>query len=137
MVRHQNLFEMFRASEVDHGELTEILLHHFKTAIQQTDNEVLYPGHSTEYAVRLIYGRRGLKAIMPGPRLTDEDIKTIRRSVKEELLAPSGERVGSRILFAAVPVEGFCRYRDRFQIIPVPPDAPRPNVLMADHPFII
>src|SRR5205823_4699607 len=35
------------------------------------------------------------------------------------------------------PVQGQYRYRDQFQILPVPRDAPRPGFLATDHPFLV
>lgn len=41
------------------------------------------------------------------------------------------------VVFSSSPVKGFYRYKDLFQIYPVPVDAPKPTAQYADHPFII
>ena len=41
------------------------------------------------------------------------------------------------VFFGIFPVDGYWRYRDDWQIIPAPPQAPRPDVVIADHPFIV
>ena len=41
-------------------------------------------------------------------------------------------------MFSGRPVEGSWRYRDEFQIVPAPPEAPRPGHLWgAEHPFLV
>ena len=41
------------------------------------------------------------------------------------------------MFFNIFPVDGYWRYRDEWQIIPAPSQAPRPDVVIADHPFIV
>jgi hypothetical protein len=46
-------------------------------------------------------------------------------------------KVRRAIYFAAAPVVGSWRYHNRFQIVPPPPQAPRPPAEMGDHPLIL
>jgi hypothetical protein len=41
------------------------------------------------------------------------------------------------VFFSILPVDGCWRYRDDWQIVPSLPQAPRPDVLMGDHPFVV
>jgi hypothetical protein len=98
----------------------------------------VYPGHETNYAIKFTYGKSGVVGITRGPRLTPPDLDTLKRSVESELLTPTGTRVGKEILFSHLPVKGYFRYRDMFQIVPIPEEAPRPDVLaMGRHPFLL
>lgn len=45
------------------------------------------------------------------------------------------EQVLRRVLFSRVPLKGSYRYRDLFQLLPVPADAPRPPTIMGDYPL--
>lgn len=42
-----------------------------------------------------------------------------------------------KILFSYTPLKGWYRYREAFQIVPVPPDAPKPPKAMGHYPFIL
>ena len=137
MKANDNLFQVFYAAEVDEAELAQILQGHFHGAMQPSINEIVYPGHETEYALKLIYDKNGLIKIDAGPTLTDEDVASIKSNVEKELLTSTGMRVGTEIWFANVPVEGCFQYQDSFQILPVPLDAPRPPFPMGDHPFLL
>src|SRR5437773_7368375 len=133
----EDLFKTFHADQVEEAELNQVLLDHFHGAQQINQDEIAFPGHPTDYALRLIYAKGRLARIVRGPRLTEEDKSTIERRVGDELIASSGTKVGAVILFANVPIEGWFRYDELFQIMPVPPDAPRPSFLIADHPFLV
>jgi hypothetical protein len=42
-----------------------------------------------------------------------------------------------QVMFSSLPLTGYWRYRGEWQIVPVPEDAPKPEFLMAEHPFFI
>jgi hypothetical protein len=133
-----NLFEVFHAAEVEEAELAHVLLSHFQTATQINLRETTYPGHQTDYALKLTYGKKSeLIQIAPGPRLSDRDVATIQRRVENELLTSTGTQVGREVFFAHMPVKGYFRYRDRFQIRPMPDGSPQPDSPDAEHPFLL
>ena len=132
-----NLYETFHVSGVEQAELESVLLDYFHGARSVTADEIVYPGDATEYALKLSYEDGTLVGIFPGPKLTASDIEAVQAKVASELLSSEGARVGRYILFGSVPVSGYFHYRDRFQILPVPPDAPRPEFLLGDHPFLL
>lgn len=43
----------------------------------------------------------------------------------------------SRLLLSHAPLTGWYRYKDVFQLIPAPPEAPRPPVILGDYPLIL
>jgi hypothetical protein len=132
-----NLFETFHGDKVDVGELMDIIGRHFGGSAQFNETEVCFPGDEHNFAVKVVYNSGGVSGIVPGPALTDEQVKTIRQQVETELLAPAARRVSTSVLFAAVPVRGWFRYRDLFQIRPMPATAPQPQQLLGDHPFLL
>ncbi|WP_427923850.1 hypothetical protein [Streptomyces sp. cg40] len=83
------------------------------------------------------YKKGGLRAIVPGPRLTDEVFKQIEQRVKATLLTPATPIVYRTPLFAHVPTEGYWRYRDKLVIRRAPDEAPRPEMVMGEHPLIL
>ncbi|MCX4976258.1 hypothetical protein [Streptomyces sp. NBC_00620] len=88
-------------------------------------------------ALTLHYFRKGgLRAIVPGPSLTEETFALIEQRVKSTLLAPATPLVRRVVLFAHVPTEGYWRYRDKLVIQRAPDEAPRPPVELGDHPLV-
>jgi hypothetical protein len=134
---NQNLYERFHAGDVEEAELTQILLSYFNAATQISENEIAYPAHKTDFALKLVYRKDRLAEIEAGPRLQNSIAETLERRINDELLVSPGIRVGADVLFANLPVRDAFRYRNEFQILPVPPEAPRPGFLIADHPFLI
>jgi len=132
-----NLFEILHGPEVEQSELEQILGEHFKSSMGLSSSEITYPGQEKDYALRLIYDRSRLAEIAPGPTLTAADVDTLRSRIEKELLTSDGARVGRVILFSSVPVTGCFRYDNLFQLVPVPPDAPRPAFTMGEHPFLL
>jgi hypothetical protein len=132
-----DLFDIFHASELDDAELHQILLSHFHGAAQVSKTEVIFPGDEQTYAVKLLYKKNALAEITPGPSLKPEDIGALRSLVEAEL-TPAPEEVGTHVLFASLPVRGWFKYRDHFQILPMPSEAPQPLGFLAEHhPFLL
>ena len=61
----------------------------------------------------------------------------LRNKIDAELLTDGQLCVRRQVLFSSVPANGYFRYKDRFQIIPVPQEAPRPGQFVGQHPFIL
>jgi hypothetical protein len=94
----------------------------------------MHPPH----ALRLEYNQKlELTGAFAEEQLTDKDIEAIRATLNRNFAETAGPGIGQVVLLATGPVEGWWCYRDRFQIIRVPLDAPRPNFLMAAHPFLL
>ena len=61
----------------------------------------------------------------------------MRDELHRNYLESAGTGIGQAVLLVSGPMEGWWGYRDRFRIIPVPPEAPRPHFLVAAHPFLL
>lgn len=134
-----DLMELLHAGTADPDEFEHVLSLNFPSAQQREPDiiEYLPEQNSNESALRLIYAGRELCAIEPGPLLQAGALEKIRTDVEEKCLRPTGTVVARTPLFAALPVDAWWRYRDEFQILPAPPEAPRPNQLLAAHPFTL
>jgi hypothetical protein len=136
----QDLYKIFRVADVEQTELELVLQARFGFVWAQNLYEILYGDHTTRVpALILRYGKEGrLKEIVRGPRLTPDDISQITEKVQMLLLGPTKPRTGQMLLFSRMPVTGWFRYRDRFQLIPLPPEAPRPTTpALGGYPLII
>lgn len=54
-----------------------------------------------------------------------------------DALSENGTEVGQRYLHSLYKTDGFFRFEDSFQILPSLPDAPQPEFLYAQHPFLL
>lgn len=122
------------------SELEQVLLRRYGSSggDRNNPNALLFPGDQEQYAVRLIFDKKHtLKDALAGPRLNGSELTELTSLVEREILTPGTPKIGNWTLFAALPVTGYFRFEDDFQILPVPEKAPRPNFLLADHPFLL
>lgn len=131
------LRQLIESTDVPPDELAELIGHVMRSGqIPTGSNEVLWGQLEDEVALRLVYPRSGRFSVILEPALRNEDARELIRLI--HALESGGDPIVWRtVLFAAMPVDGFFRYNDRWQIRPVPSDAPRPPILMAPHPFLL
>lgn len=133
----KNLWHVLAADRVDHDELQHVIQRRFPSASQPGLREVVYPGESS-YAVKLVFSKDDkLTRIEAGALLTPELEQRLRAAVTDALLTTAGYRVQREVFFADHKLTGSWRYRDWFQVVPVPAAAPQLNCLIGDHPFVL
>jgi hypothetical protein len=134
-----NILPLLCPKGCDSYELEQVLVGKYcSSSGDRSDPQILlFPGDETRYAVKLIFDKKHrLRAVIAGPLLTDSALSELISQIERQLHTPAA-RIGNRVLFAALPVTGAFRFKDDFQILPVPENAPRPDFLMADHPFLL
>jgi hypothetical protein len=72
-----------------------------------------------------------------GSALTPDHLERIQAEMNRVLDAPESAKVARWTMFSSRPVEGSWRYHEQFQIVPAPADAPKPEELIAEHPFLV
>ena len=132
-----NLYDSLEAGSVEQEELEHVLLNFFSGASAISPTEIVYPGEETTHALRLVYKKNDLVGILSGPGLKDDQLEQVRARIRADLIESQASRIGRAVLFALKPVEGCFRYKDIFQIMSIPNEAPRPNEGYAAHPFIL
>jgi hypothetical protein len=133
----EELCELIETVDVAPDELAMVVANGFGRAWIPNGQEVFYGSEDEEIALRLTYAKAGrLVAAVAGPALTNEAARALIDQVRA--LAAGGEpKLWRSTQFSTVPLEGYWRYRDEWQIRPVPQDAPRPPQLYAPHPFVL
>ena len=121
------LSSQLKLADLDAAELADVLSSLFGGSTHVGRSEIVYPGSIASHAIKLIYDKNGLRSVVAGPGLTDIYYDEIRRRVSEELLSGNSPKVFAFTLFADVPVSGAFLYKDKFQILPSPKGAPRPQ----------
>jgi hypothetical protein len=99
--------------------------------------EVLYP-QAPPTALRAVFDKRGaLVGVYAGEAHTPDALRALRDRIDREFVASAGDGVNRQVCFTTAPVRGWWRYRDRFQILPVPEHAPKADFAFFDLPFLI
>jgi len=132
-----NLLPELLLPEVDEYELLEIIQNHYKSGQSTPEDEVVYPSVE-RYSLKIRCKGDHIATIEPGPGFDEAQLSTLKERVQTELIESPGTSVAACILFSSRTVQGaFRSTSDRIQILPAPQQAPRPGVLVADHPFIL
>jgi hypothetical protein len=132
----QNLWDLFSADRIDQADLQGIIQRQFPSASQLAKREVIFPSDEP-HAIKLRFAKDDrLTQIEAGPALTKECLAAIVSDIATAL-TDIEPRVFRHLLFAAHKLTGTWRYRDAFQLTPVPPDAPQLDCLIGDHPFVL
>jgi hypothetical protein len=131
------LRDLIASADVPPDELAMLIGNTFQRGrMEPGSREVLWGQSDDEIAIRLVYTKAGGFSAVLEDALSEDDASTLIKQIR--VLEAGGDPVVWRtVLFAGLPVEGFFRYAERWQIRPVPPDAPRPPFLLAPHPFIL
>ena len=135
----ENLRNTLKVDRVDQSELEHLFLSHFGNSTGISQDEIQYSHNgASDPALILKYDDDGeLRSIEIGPGLQPGEIADLANKVSRFLLGSQESRVGQMVIFANLPAKGCFRYRDRFQLVPMPPDAPKPRMMLADHPILL
>lgn len=89
------------------------------------------------FSLKLNFNKKHkLLSIEYGPKYSKEIENEIINSFSE-IKKTSETFIARLILFCSTPVDGFFKYQNKFQIVPVPENAPRPRFYSSLHPFIV
>jgi len=134
-----SLESIFQIDRVDQSELEQLLLSHFGGATGESPAEIQYERiGASGPKLTLRYSKDGeLRQVEAGPTLSPDDIKEISGKIDRLLLTPAAPHIGQLVLFAVLPTTGWFRYKDVFQLVPIPAEAPRPRFAIGDHPLLL
>jgi hypothetical protein len=133
-----DLRSIFQADRVEQAELEQLLQMHFGSASSATVKEIQYARQGHAAALVMRYAADGkLTCIEPGPGLAADDVPQIVDKIQRLLLDSVEPAIGQIVLFSDLPMSGYFRYRDLFQLLPVPPDAPQPRFGLGQHPLLL
>lgn len=132
-----NLLSQLVAPGLDHYELLTLMGSHWGGSCTTEDNSVLYPC-TESYVVKVRTKNDQIISIEPGPGFSENTLVLLKDKIRTTLIESSGLVIRADILFSSKPVNGsFRSTSDQLQIVPAPHHAPRPPMMIADHPFIL
>jgi hypothetical protein len=129
---------VLQVDKVDQEELHLVLLAHFGSMPGGSISESLYarPGQGPALIVRYD-GDGKLTSIEPGAAVAADDVGILAETVQRTLLDEARPAFARFMLFATQPLTGWFRYGDRFQLVPAPPQAPRPRHGPGGEPLLL
>ena len=121
----------------DPRELEQVLLSYYGRGrhLNDTEGELVREGE-TDASLRVVYDARDtIVRLIPGPTFAATDTAALRAIIDKDLLLDSAPQIGCSVLLSRWPLRGWFRYKDRFQIMPVPPPAPTQELGFDANPF--
>jgi len=131
----KSLMGRLGAGLLPESEFSLIVASHFGETVQREAKVIRY-GRDGVKAIDARYKDDALISITKGPALTEDDIRRIGARVRSEA-AESRECVCRSFVFSGQRVNGFWRYRDRFQLLPAGDGAPEVPYALGWHPLIL
>jgi hypothetical protein len=126
--------DYFHLSKVKSQDLFCLLLEHFShaegTKFQRPD---------TQHSLEMISDEAGnIERIQLSKGFPLSELEEIEKKIQDCLLTEHEAKVCQLIAFCDAEVTGYFRYRDLFQILPMPDDAPKPTPFIPpNYPFIL
>ena len=130
--------------QLDVIDLRAVLTSVFQRAGNHGDKTITYDNQSGP-ALSVVYladskkqrdPRGEVGKLRPESALNEDDIRRLQEQVAI-VNGTNSDLLASFFHFSYMPVTGWWRYRDKFQLLPPPPGAPLPSMVVADHPFLI
>ena len=112
----------------------QILLEHFSNA-----EGTKFQRPDTQYSLEMISDEEGnIERIQLSEDFPLSELEEIEKKIQDTLLTEQETKVCQLIAFCDAEVTGYFRYRDLFQILPMPDDAPKSMFFIpSSYPFIL
>ncbi len=124
--------------KVNHQELLSALLSFFGHCEWIRPGEYRYRKQEVKFFLDVQLDKKGkIAKINPSEGFPVGELNEIQSKIKDTLVDDQSLKVNEKVGFAQERAEGYFRYKDLFQIVPVPDTAPKPKVQVADHPFLL
>lgn len=128
---------LFYLDKVDHQELLQVLLSYFGRSrglkgggfrFQKSEGSPLY--------LDVVTNKDGIiVSLRPSSLFSEAELNEVSCFIQDKLIENQEESVGQCAAFSNARVEGWFRYKDMFQFLPVPKQAPKPCITN-DNPFL-
>jgi hypothetical protein len=130
----------FHLEEVKHEELISLLLSHFgHLSSERLPGEYIFEKRDNPQN-KLIVGitKNGKVSFVKGVNITKEEYDEIEQSIIKNLIENQDIKIAQSVLFSInLKINGAFKYKDLFQVLPIPPDAPNIDHIAGEHPFIL
>ena len=137
----QDITAELKIENLNPRELVALISSFFENRIQVSKNEIVFSKINAHGCLKINFSKsHSIMSILRSSQLTDADLSQIGEKIKSELTDESTIKIGREIIFSGFPIKGFFKFKDDFQILPVPHNAPnvaQSSGLSFEHPAII
>lgn len=135
---HPALAELVEHPDVKASEFLTVLHSYFKYVTKPLTRTARRFGDQDQgQYLDVVFKKDGSISTITG-NLGESEWKALAEHARSVLLESQKEAFAKAICFSLHDaVRGCYRYKDVFQILPIPPDAPHAPVILADHPFLL
>jgi hypothetical protein len=130
----RDVTDLFHVTDIDPHELTQHLISTFHRGAFSALDRIDIP--DADEPELQIYFRPNGQIFKIDTSLTVEKLQPVITKLERLFLSPTRQKVHRFIGFADSPVTGTWEC-EAFTITAAPPEAPRPQQLLADHPYIL
>jgi Apea-like HEPN len=128
----------FYSDQVDLRELLSIFLSFFGHGEELPGGAQRFQTQGSADYLDVRFTKKGKVAgLQPSPGFSRARLQELQDEVRRTLIDPATISVGQCVGFSVGDVEGAFRYRDAFQLFPVPPNAPRHPNAFHTKPFLL
>src|SRR5947207_329316 len=125
--------DYFSVKGVDFHELFSVLLDHFSQA-----EGVKFQRPGTHHFLDLLVDDMGNgERIQYSKGFPTKEREEIEKNIQNILLTRHETKVQRVFVYCDTQIKGCFRYKDLFQVLPMPDEAPEPSFSLSDHPFIL
>ena len=134
----QDITAELKIESLNPHELLASLSSFFDSRMKVSKDEIVFSKTDAADCLKIRFSKsHSIGAIFRSSQLTNADLSQIKEKIKNELLDESTIKIGREIIFSGFPLTGFFKFKDIFQILPVPHGAPQCCGWGYEHPAII
>lgn len=126
--------------KVKQDELEMVFLSFFGQGEQIKDSQYIYRKPSTEtHFITIIFNKKEkIEKVISSPELSSTEIKNLRLKIYDQLINNQNIVIVQRACFSHRLVNnGYFKYKDLFQILPIPDYAPKIEAVIGSHPMLL
>lgn len=119
-------------------EIIHVLLSVFRSSKHHDNTTIFCPGENyDERTIEIEILKENEIRLIPGPKCNSNILQRIDEKIRTDIYECE-TKIGRDILFSShIPLYGYFRYKDVFQIIPAPTQALRPEYMTWPQPILL
>lgn len=137
----EELKNAFYLDVINHDELLSLILSNFGHSSHEPLSRIYQYSQQQDSKMELeihTNDKGRVSRISLGDDFSTKDLQDLSKKIKNSLVDNQTISVAQVVAFATnCEVDGFFKYKDEFQILPVPEGSAKPSQIVADHPFLL
>ena len=139
MAKNRKLNDYFHLEDVQHHELLQVLGTYFgRSSTFSNETAIRYQSENGYEIIVQLDKHNKVQNIATPDDFPESELIQIETSIRKDLFDNQVPAIGNCACFCRYTnVETYFKYKNIFQMIPVPIVAPQAEQLAADHPFLL